>query len=625
MSDTNIRLGEKKTFVEDDGKPFKIGAHSDVMHGFYTGDPPWTQANENDTWVIAINAKNGVIDAGRHQIPGKVLLRNGQQEVMLILDGATGEIQQAGDIKTQGDVLVIRNDKITIRLDGDTGDLLLGGGTPNESHIWLQGSKGNAFLGGNIRLEGGAGRATLGIAGANGSLAVNNAAGNTRIQLTGERGNGQFGGNVSIGTTNPFPEQLHIEGKTVVAGGQSELLVAGNAGIGTTDSHTERLHVAGKAVITDGATIGTGTAHSEQLYVEGKAVVGGAGAELLVAGKAGIGTVASHDERLYVDGAAHLGRTSIDGALSVDGPGAKLLVNGNVSVGTKIDHSDKLYVEGNTRIAARLDVAGPTSVGPTDIKGDLDVTGASTLHGSLVVDASLGVGRPAMAAKGKAVQVFDGDFASMAVCAGDDSFAGLGTDKGKKVDMIYWDQAHDLVFGTRKSSDGVGDAFVREVMKAASDGKVFVGKIELDGGSGDIRLPNGDCAEDFEIADEDLEPGTVVVIQDEGKLVRSQAAYDRRVAGVISGAGEYRPGLILDQQPNAKGKRLPVALMGKVFCKVDADLSPIEVGDLLTPAPTAGHAMKATDPARAFGAVIGKALRALPSGKGLIPVLVALQ
>jgi hypothetical protein len=35
--------------------------------------------------------------------------------------------------------------------------------------------------------------------------------------------------------------------------------------------------------------------------------------------------------------------------------------------------------------------------------------------------------------------------------------------------------------------------------------------------------------------------------------------------------------------------------------------------------------MKATDPLRAFGAVIGKALRPKKEGKGLIPILVALQ
>jgi hypothetical protein len=68
-----------------------------------------------------------------------------------------------------------------------------------------------------------------------------------------------------------------------------------------------------------------------------------------------------------------------------------------------------------------------------------------------------------------------------------------------------------------------------------------------------------------------------------------------------------------------------VALIGKTYCKVDASNGAIEVGDLLTVSSIPGHAMKASDPARAFGAVLGKALRPLGSGRGLIPILVALQ
>jgi hypothetical protein len=58
---------------------------------------------------------------------------------------------------------------------------------------------------------------------------------------------------------------------------------------------------------------------------------------------------------------------------------------------------------------------------------------------------------------------------------------------------------------------------------------------------------------------------------------------------------------------------------------VDASDTPIDIGDLLTTSATPGHAMKASDPQRALGAVIGKALRPLTSGRKLIPVLVALQ
>jgi len=49
------------------------------------------------------------------------------------------------------------------------------------------------------------------------------------------------------------------------------------------------------------------------------------------------------------------------------------------------------------------------------------------------------------------------------------------------------------------------------------------------------------------------------------------------------------------------------------------------VGDLLTTSPTRGHAQKVTEPERAIGAIIGKALGALKSGQGKIPVLVLLH
>jgi hypothetical protein len=115
-----------------------------------------------------------------------------------------------------------------------------------------------------------------------------------------------------------------------------------------------------------------------------------------------------------------------------------------------------------------------------------------------------------------------------------------------------------------------------------------------------------------------------MVINADGLLEPSQQAYDTRVAGVISGAGKFRPGIILDSQDSDTG-RMPIALVGKVYCKVDADYAAVEVGVLLTTSDTRGHARKAVDPGKAFGSVIGKALRRLEAGCGLIPVLIALQ
>jgi hypothetical protein len=62
-------------------------------------------------------------------------------------------------------------------------------------------------------------------------------------------------------------------------------------------------------------------------------------------------------------------------------------------------------------------------------------------------------------------------------------------------------------------------------------------------------LNNADCAEDFDVSETaKIEPGTVVVIEDEGKLHQSSEAYDKRVAGVISGAGDCKAGIVLDRK-----------------------------------------------------------------------------
>ena len=57
--------------------------------------------------------------------------------------------------------------------------------------------------------------------------------------------------------------------------------------------------------------------------------------------------------------------------------------------------------------------------------------------------------------------------------------------------------------------------------------------------------------------------------------------------------------------------------------KVDASYGAISPGDILVASPTPGYAMRTDDPP--YGAIIGKALDALASGTGTIPVLVTLD
>ena len=147
--------------------------------------------------------------------------------------------------------------------------------------------------------------------------------------------------------------------------------------------------------------------------------------------------------------------------------------------------------------------------------------------------------------------------------------------------------------------------------------KVSVPILEIRGGA--------DIVEGFD-SSEELEPGTVVVIDEAnpGELIASGSAYDRKVAGVVSGAGGVRPGIELGQDGVLDGE-VPVAMTGRVWVRASAENGAIRAGDRLTTAQLAGHAMRATDAERWDGAVIGKAMSTLDEGTGLVLVLVNLQ
>lgn len=141
-----------------------------------------------------------------------------------------------------------------------------------------------------------------------------------------------------------------------------------------------------------------------------------------------------------------------------------------------------------------------------------------------------------------------------------------------------------------------------------------------------LEITGADIAEKFP-ASETLEPGMVVAIdaKNAGKLCLSRGAYNRCVAGVVSGANNFAVGAVLGHLPGNEDAP-PVALSGRVYVRCDGSTGGIEPGDLLTTSDTPGHAMKATDRDRSHGAVIGKAMERLPANeRGLVLVLVNLQ
>ena len=138
-----------------------------------------------------------------------------------------------------------------------------------------------------------------------------------------------------------------------------------------------------------------------------------------------------------------------------------------------------------------------------------------------------------------------------------------------------------------------------------------------------------------------VEPGDVMVIDPSNprSAVRSTEARSTLVAGVYS----TRPGFVgserdWDVPPAKQGDEMgtydlemmaaqfdevPLAVVGIVPCKVSAENGPIRPGDLLVTAGTVGHAMRDDNPKT--GSVLGKALDSLPSGTGVIRILVTLH
>src|SRR6185503_14824366 len=122
------------------------------------------------------------------------------------------------------------------------------------------------------------------------------------------------------------------------------------------------------------------------------------------------------------------------------------------------------------------------------------------------------------------------------------------------------------VYGDNRDPAGWAGAF---------DGKVRVCVLTITGGC--------DLAEPFPMKEEQIDKGSVVVIDEEhpGRLKLSTRAYDTQVAGIVSGANGINTGISLTQEGTLdQGQN--VALTGRVYVKADAAHGAIKPGDLLT-------------------------------------------
>jgi len=122
-------------------------------------------------------------------------------------------------------------------------------------------------------------------------------------------------------------------------------------------------------------------------------------------------------------------------------------------------------------------------------------------------------------------------------------------------------------------------------------------------------------------ANDDLPPGTVVGIGDDGRLEPATSRRPTAVMGVVSRKPTVVGGVSLEAGGN-EGK-VPVAILGIVDVRASAASGAIRPGDLLCAGSEPGTAEKAV---WAYpGTIIGKALEALPAGRGTIRMLVTLR
>ncbi|AXE21952.1 hypothetical protein DR864_29250 (plasmid) [Runella rosea] len=298
---------------------------------------------------------------------------------------------------------------------------------------------------------------------------------------------------------------------------------------------------------------------------------------------------------IYGKNVTKSGNSVLDGALRLHSK-----VGSNIHMlaldGNQIESSDPLYINNDSEQNVHLaNGGGKVKVGTTDNEARLSIASENDMQLKLINPG----------ANGAAWRI---GVANSNWSAGAGKLVFSKTSSSDEATMVI----------TPAGNVGIGLTTPSKTLQV--NGTTSTKILEITGGS--------DLAEHFDIeAGETQLPGTVVSIDPNkpGQLRVAKQAYDKTVAGIVSGAGDVQPGMLMGQAGTLASGQHPVALTGRVYCRVDAQYGAIRPGDLLTTSPTPGHAMKATDFGKAQGAILGKAMTSLETGRGLVLVLVSLQ
>jgi hypothetical protein len=341
-------------------------------------------------------------------------------------------------------------------------------------------------------------------------------------------------------------------------------------------------------------------------------------------GNVGIGTT-TPSEKLDVVGNVGLGDAGIDadfGLYMIRGGGAGRQGQGRVVV----RHSEQAPYSGSVTIEPYwyngsvyeyrrnvlvVDATGNVGIGTTSPRARLDVAGDINLgNAERDADVSLDMVRGGGAGR-------QGQGRVVVRHSEQAPYSGSITIEPRWYNGSEYEYKRNVLVVDATGNVGIGTSNPQYPLDV--NGRTRTSVLEITGGS--------DLAEPFEISESQPIPkGALVIIDEEnpGQLKLSHQAYDKRVAGVVSGAGGINPGLTLTQEGVLQGGQ-NVALSGRVYALATAANGPIKPGDLLTTSEIPGHAMKATDVSRSHGTIIGKAMSSLEQGEGLVLVLVNLQ
>lgn len=208
-------------------------------------------------------------------------------------------------------------------------------------------------------------------------------------------------------------------------------------------------------------------------------------------------------------------------------------------------------------------------------------------------------------------------------------YAVGGCASGKQVGVLGSSNSGTAI----RAQTNTGDLFTGNTPVSQSQGTIKV-RIDSNGKgffNGGTQTGGADFAESIHTSDDPttMTPGDVLVVDpnNPSSVKRSREPVSPFVAGVYSD----KPSVLATGDHSVDDSlvgEVPVAIVGIVPTKVTAENGPVHIGDLLVTSSIPGYAMKAQPVVISgieiypTGAILGKAMEALVSGKGIIKVLV---